>query len=409
MGRSKALSETRIPVSVSLRERPHVPPGGPEVEARKKAYEVLSERFRQEAHLVVERADKYGVQLKESPLSNSFFASLTAEQIEVLSELDVVSVMRWDRLDTVLCLNESALIIDATEARTALRVDGAGVKVAVLDSGIDQKHIALRNKVTSSESLVSEPDTIPGDHGTHVGGIIASQDPLYRGIAPGVDLINIKVLNSSGSGTYQGVIDGIWRALEHGAQVINLSLGWSQILHNWVCDDGDCPLCTAADAAVALGAVVVVAAGNENTLSQRPRYAGKSNIRCPGNARSVVTVGAVDNFKELASFSSQGPSTTQLKLSKPNVAAPGVGIMSCVTGNAFASFDGTSMACPHVAAVAALAIQKYGPEMPPGTIKHLVEHTCEPLSCDNNQVGYGLVNAYTLLAHKCWTDTSHRG
>jgi len=239
---------------------------------------------------------------------------------------------------------------------------------------------------------------VPGLHATHVAGTVASNDVVFRGIAPQADLINIKVLTAAGFGTPTSVIQGLEQSVRRGALVASLSLGWSEIFMGWVCNNADCILCQAADNAVRLGVTVVVAAGNEGTAGARPPFA----IRHPGAARKVITVGAVDKAKVLAAFSSTGPGSGRLspaspiRLTKPDVAAPGVNIVSSVLGGGFTALSGTSMATPHVSGLAALVLQKNA-GLTPTMVKKLIEETCEPLENTPNQVGYGLVNAYAAV------------
>ncbi len=227
---------------------------------------------------------------------------------------------------------------------------------------------------------------------------MASNDVVHRGIAPQADLINIKVLTAAGGGQPGWVIQGLEQAVRRGALVANLSLGWSEVFHGWVCDNADCILCEAADNAVRLGVTVVVAAGNEGNAGARPPFA----IRHPGAARHVITVGAVDNTKTLAAFSSLGPGSGRLgpssdiRLTKPDLAAPGVAVMSSVLGGAFAAFSGTSMASPHVAGLAALVLEK-NRALTPRMVKKLLEDSCERVVFAPNQTGYGIVNAYSAL------------
>jgi subtilisin family serine protease len=143
---------------------------------------------------------------------------------------------------------------------------------------------------------------------------------------------------------------------------------------------------------------VVVAAGNEGNAGAKPPFA----IRHPAAARRVITVGAVDKAKVLAGFSSIGPSSgrlspgSPLRLTKPDLSAPGVAITSSVLGGGFAAFNGTSMASPHVAGLAALVLQK-NPKLLPRMVKKLLEDSCEPIQFAPNQAGYGVVNAYSAL------------
>ncbi len=335
-------------------------------------------------------------------LTNAITADMTPAQIQQVADLDEVGIVRLETLDQVTTMNESVEVIEAREVWDQLDYNGRGIRVAILDTGIDENHPALLGKVVDRVSTASEPITVPGAHGTHTAGTVASNDAIYRGVSWQADLVNIKVLTAGGSGQPSWVIDGLDQAVRRDALIASLSLGWSEIFHGWVCNDADCILCQAADNAVRLGVTVVVAAGNEDDLAANPANAGKSDIRHPGAARRVITVGAVDKAKVLAPFSSIGPGTARLspgsaiRWTKPDLAAPGVNIVSSVLGGGFAAFSGTSMATPHVAGVAALVLQKY-PGATPMMVKKLLEDTCEPLTYAPNQAGYGLVNAFGAL------------
>jgi len=326
---------------------------------------------------------------------NAVSVRLTPKQLAEVAKLDEVALVRLDAPEHVTCLNESTHVIEAIEAQQDLGANGRGIKVAILDTGIDKNHPALLGKVVDEISLAAEPITVPGLHATHVAGTVASNDVVFRGIAPQADLINIKVLTAAGFGTPTSVIQGLEQAVRRGALVASLSLGWSEIFHGWVCNDADCVLCQAADNVVRLGVNVVVAAGNEGNAGVRPPF----SVRHPGAARKVITVGPVDLAKVLTSFSSIGPGSGRLspsspiRLTKPDVSAPGLNIVSSVLGGGFAALSGTSMATPHVSAVAALVLQKNA-NLTPTMVKKILEETSEPLENTPNQVGYGLVNAY---------------
>jgi len=296
-------------------------------------------------------------------------------------------------------------------------LDGKGVKVALLDSGVDTQHPYLN--VVASVSTCGESVEHPGQHATHCAGILASRDLVFGGVAPGVDLLNIKVLNTNGTGRHGDITRGIDEAVSRGAQVISMSLGfnhlpyWSDGGHGWSCTNGHCPLCTSVDNAVTLNkAVVVVAAGNEHDRAEALRESGygdkfDTELACPGQARKAITVGAVTKQTfSLASFSSRGP--TSFNESKPILCAPGVNIRSTVpvqreeNGKAIANpereslFDrdsGTSMATPFVAGVAALLIQKQmlagKPWTPDGIREELLARGVAALSGSPNQVGAG--------------------
>jgi serine protease AprX len=387
----------KFEVTISHHERVHAEEGGD----GSAGLADLASRTSASQRPIVERLRSIapGADVKQHALANAVTTRLTPREIEQVAEADEVQLVRLEKLDRVTTMNESVGVVEVRDAWEEFRHAGGDVKVAVLDSGIDANHPALLGKVVDEVSLVpNEPVTVPGDHATHCAGTIASNDPVYRGVAYEASLINIKVLTANGFGMPQFVIDGLEQAVRRGADVASLSLGWSEQFHGWVCNDADCILCQAGDNAVRLGVTVVVAAGNEGSLAP----AGQFNIRHPGAARRVVTVGAVDKAKQLAPFSSIGPSSGRIssasgiRLTKPDLAGPGVDITSSVLGGGFASFSGTSMATPHVAGVAALVIEK-NPEARPVQVKKLLEDSSERLQYDPNSAGYGLVNAMAAL------------
>jgi serine protease AprX len=372
-----------------------------EEEDRQAALEDLQRRTQQSQQPIVEQLQEVvgDGEIKSHTLTNAVTTRLTPAQMEQVAELDEVRIIRLEKLDKVTTMNESAVAIEAGAARAAFRVRGSGVRVAVLDSGVDANHPALAGRVVEEFDHANEPVNIPGDHGTHVAGTIASTDAVFRGIAFEADLINIKVLTAAGFGQPQNVIDGLERAVRRNAQVANLSLGWGEIIHGWVCDDANCILCVAADNAVRLGVAVVVAAGNEGPpAGPGPPF----TVRHPGAARRVITVASVDKAKQLAGDSSRGPGsgrlspTSPIRITKPDLAGPGVNIVSSVVGGGFASFNGTSMASPHVAGVAALVLERR-PNMKPFVLKKLLEESSEDLLAAPHETGYGLVNPLSAL------------
>ena len=369
------------------------------------ALQELEREVKSSQEPILSRLEAVGVgagDVTVSVLANAVTARLTPNQLRDVAELDEVKIIRHERLDHVETMNESVRMIELPEMQEDLGYNGRGVRVAILDSGVDGNHPALSGKVVDQMTTTTEPVTVPGNHGTHVAGTVASNDAVFRGVAYQADLVNIKVLTAGGSGQPLWVIRGLEQAVRRGARVANLSLGWSEPFHNWICNDADCILCQAADNASRLGLCVVVAAGNEDNATANPPFQGKFNIRHPGAARRVVAVGALDKAKQLAAFSSIGPSSGRLspsspiRLTKPDVSAPGVGIVSSILGGGFAALSGTSMASPHVAGLAALIIQK-NPAAKPMQVKKVLEETCEPVPYAPNQAGYGLINAYGAL------------
>lgn len=405
-GKAAATAEEE-PINVTISHQEYIKPEQEGEKSPVSALDSLAKRVRQSQDSILSTLDELGAKkdVISHTLTNAVTAKLTPRQMIEVTKLDEVKLIRLEAFEDVTCMNESVRVIEVQESWEELGYNGRGVKVAILDSGVDKTHPALFGKVVDEISTSTEPVTVPGNHATHVAGTVASNDAIYRGIAYQADLINIKVLTSSGSGTPQSVIAGLEQAVRRGAQIANLSLGWSEPYHGWVCNDADCILCQAADNAVRLGLTVVVAAGNEGNATANPPYTGMFNIRHPGAAKKVITVGAVDKAKQLASFSSIGPGSGRLspsssiRLTKPDLCCTGVGIVSSVLGGGFGGMSGTSMASPHVAGLAALLLQK-DPGMKPMTVKKLLEDTCEPLDNTSNAVGYGLVNAYAALIRK---------
>jgi serine protease AprX len=269
-------------------------------------------------------------------------------------------------------------------------VTGKGIGIAIVDSGIALhsalKDSSLKNKVVANVSFVTgDPSTDDAyGHGTHVAGIIAGQagpsvTNLYDGgIAPGAQLVNVRVLGADGRGFTSDVIAGIDWVIENRAlyniRVMNLSLG-HPVGESCVTD----PLCEAVARAVGAGIVVVAAAGNDGRTENGQRILG--GITSPGNSPFAITVGALNTWgtsdrsdDTVTDYSSRGPTKFDLTV-KPDLAAPGNRIVSLEanhgyladhypvlhragTGtNAYMQLSGTSMAAPIVTGAAALLLQ----------------------------------------------------
>jgi serine protease AprX len=334
-------------------------------------------------------------------LTQSVVAEMTSEQIEkIAARADVKSVNAL-KLQPVTCLEVSRPLIQADQVENTLGFDGTGINVAVLDTGVDSTHPALTGVVASQQDFTGEGIGDLQGHGTHCAGIIASQDGNRRGIAPGVSIFDLKILDQNSNTQANWAIAGIQGAVTAGVDVASNSWGFSHANGAWVDPDGTCVLCTAADNAVAAGVVFVVAAGNEDndTCSTYDTH-----IRCPGMASGdEITVGASDDSDNMAGFSSIGP-TPDGRI-KPDVVAPGVEIASCrATGTSLGSpinglwtnSDGTSMACPHVAGVAALMLDKNN-SLTPGRVKRLLMSTAVNIGATPNEMGSGRVDALAAV------------
>ncbi|SCE51378.1 PA domain-containing protein [Streptomyces sp. DvalAA-14] len=238
---------------------------------------------------------------------------------------------------------------------------GADVKVAVLDTGVDQTHPDLRGRVALTQDFTDSPSGTNDlfGHGTHVSSIIAgdgaASDGRWTGVAPAANLLVGKVLGDDGYGYDSGVIAGMQWAADQGAKVVNMSLGEDDQ------SDGTDPMSQALnEISRASGTLFVVASGNNGE-------AGPRTVGIPGDADEALTVGAVDSTDALASFSSRGPRFGDGAV-KPDVTAPGVDIVAARAAGTtlgdpvdpyYTTLSGTSMATPHVAGAAALLAYKH--------------------------------------------------
>jgi subtilisin family serine protease len=230
--------------------------------------------------------------------------------------------------------------------------DGSGVKVAVLDTGIDAEHPDIAGQMVDAKSFVPNEDVRDYHaHGTHVASTVlgngAASEGKNKGVAPGADLLVGKVLSNEGFGQDSWIIDGMEWAAQN-AKIVNMSIGSNGP------SDGTDPMAQAVNNLTAeTGALFVIAAGNT----------GMEGINSPGSADSALTVGAVDKSDNLAWFSSKGPQNG-ISGFKPDLTAPGVGILAARSqfsdgSGSYMTMDGTSMATPHVAGAAAILAQRH--------------------------------------------------
>jgi len=304
--------------------------------------------------------------------------------IEALSQDETVEHI-WPDLPVHTCLDVSVPQIQAPSVWGA-GFQGEGMKIAIVDTGIDPTHADFEGRVAAMTSFVGGNGTDDNGHGTHVAGIAAgtgaASDGKYRGVAPAASLYIAKVLDANGSGAMSGVMAGIEWAVDQGAHVINLSLGSAG-----PCDGTDA-LSTLCDEAVQqYGVVVCTAAGNAGPAS--------ATVGSPGCARWVITIGAVDDNDRVTNFSSRGP-TSDGRV-KPDIVFPGAGIVSAqangtalgpVVAPGYVELSGTSMATPHATGSVALLLQA-SPQLTPNQVKWALLTTALELGETPNVQGSG--------------------
>ena len=248
--------------------------------------------------------------------------------------------------------------------------------VAIIDSGVDLTHPDLIRRLGPGYNVLAD-DRSPNDengHGTHVAGIIASQPNNDEGVA-GITWFNpimaVKALNADGYGTSIDVAKGIRWAVDHGAKVINLSLGNYQ---------PSSVLEEAIRYADAHDVVLVAASGNDST--SQPSF--------PAAYPEVISVGAVNPDLSYALYSNYGDYV--------DVVAPGTNIASTFAGHRYAALSGTSMAAPHVTALAAL-IRSVNPRLSNDEVRDIILESADDLGERGKDpyYGYGLINVYRAL------------
>lgn len=276
---------------------------------------------------------------------------------------------------------------------------GRGVGVAILDTGIFL-HEDFEHRVTAFVDMVErrrEPYDNNG-HGTHISAIIggcgAASDGRYQGVAPGCNLIVVKVLDHKGNGYASDVLAGLRWIREnkerYGIRIVNISVG--SFSKRGMSENS--ALVKGVNAAWDDGLVVVVAAGNNGP--------GKTTITTPGISRKVITVGCSDDNKEvdvmgnkMVDYSGRGP--TGACICKPDIVAPGSSIVSC--SNAVGKYmikSGTSMSTPLVSGAIALLLEK-NPEMTNRDVKLKLRESAVDLGLPKNQQGWGMLDVEKLL------------
>lgn len=329
--------------------------------------------------------------IKKLPLVNGLVVMLPSEAVvPTFSTLTGVKKVEADA--KVFALGKPSNVVQPAETLEwgVNRIDadlawatskGTGVKVAIIDTGIDKDHPDLVANLKGGTNFVApglkaaDPNKWNDDngHGTHVAGIVAAVDNSIGviGVAPEASLYAVKVLDKNGSGYVSDVIDGIYWAIQNGMQVINMSLGSAsdvQALHD------------AVDAAYNSGILVVAAAGNSGDGNPNT-----NEVIYPAKYSSVIAVAATASDDSVPTWSSSGVEV--------ELAAPGVSIRSTWNDNMYKTISGTSMATPHVTGVVAL---KLSSGMLASDVRANLQATAQDLGMTgfDYSYGYGLVKAY---------------
>lgn len=247
---------------------------------------------------------------------------------------------------------------------------GKGIKISILDTGIDYIHPDLSKNYKGGYNFVDN-NTDANDyngHGTHVAGIIAAEDNDIGvvGVAPDAHIYSVRVLDYAASGSASDIVAGLEWSLNNDMQIVNMSLG--------ACEDS-ISVRKSIGILYDRGILLVAAAGNNGNI-----VGDGDNVDNPARYNSVIAVGATDINDNRATFSSTGP--------KIELAAPGKEIYSTLPKNKYGILSGTSMASPHVAGVAALIMSAY-PEMTNIQVRIRMQITTQNITKGEDDRGVG--------------------
>jgi subtilisin len=264
---------------------------------------------------------------------------------------------------------------------------GKGIRLCVLDTGIDLQHPDFLTRAITQRSFVSGEGVEDGNgHGTHCAGTAAGSRPKNGtpryGVAPDAALHVGKVLGNNGSGRERDIIAGMLWAIGAGCEVISMSLGRAVAMGEGPSPDYD----RIGQMALQRGALIVAAAGNDSAR----RYGNIAPVGAPANSPAIMAVAALDQMLDVAEFSSGGVNPGGGEV---NIAAPGVGIFSAAPRpELYRILRGTSMACPHVAGLAALLAESDA-TLRGQALWDRVMATARALPLDARDVGAGLALA----------------
>jgi len=335
--------------------------------------EVKNEDLTQISNLVEESG---GVVDGEFKIGNSIIADVPADAIQALSYNKNIRGL-WDDREYNMLLDTSVNQINVPSAWN-LGYNGTGIKIAVLDTGIDNTDEMLAGKVVAAEVFTGENHTEDKQgHGTHIAGIVAGNGK-YKGVAPAALLLNAKVLTDTGSGSTSTIIKGINWAVENDADIISLSIGGAY-------ENSDGPLNAALKDAIDAGVIVVISSGNCGKDCPSSNCGSFRGVTKPADLEEAIAIGAVGKNNEWACFSSGQEFGDYIK---PDLVAPGVDVTSSYLGNAYRALSGTSISAPFVVGVAALMLQKNS-SLNQSSLKSLLENNAVDLGVEGKDVKYG--------------------
>ncbi|MBI5878128.1 MAG: S8 family serine peptidase [Chloroflexi bacterium] len=356
-------------------------------------------------------------------IANALAGEADRDTILALAALSEVSVVRADHVrqlvDGVLTAADDAppaapaaasaaewnlQLIGADRVWSAFGIDGSGVVIANLDTGVDWQHPALQTRYRGYRGSGPAVHTgnwfdatgsgylYPGDgygHGTHTMGTLVGGAPGDTiGVAPGAKWIAAKIFDNSGRGLDSWIHAGFQWVIAPGGDP---ALAPDIVSNSWGTDNGfDTVFQDDVRAVRAAGIVQVFSNGNNGVM-------GLGTVGAPASYPESFGVGATDSADQVAYFSSRGPSPIDGHI-KPDVSAPGVGVRSSVPGGGYQLMSGTSMAAPHVAGLAAL-LRQAQPSLTVDGTYYLITSTALPLttSVPNNNTGWGRVDAFQAV------------
>jgi type VI secretion system secreted protein VgrG len=258
-------------------------------------------------------------------------------------------------------------VIGAAQTRSSFGVDGTGMTVAVIDTGVNYAHEALGGGLGSGYKVLagydftqnsSDPQATASQHGTAVAGLIASSDPNHPGVAPGADIAALKVFSSANQGSFQYVAEALQWVIDHHAQygitAVNLSMAdGNTYAQNWFAQDGGIgqKITSLIGQLDALNIPVIAATGNS--------FNGQQGVGFPAIVPDTISVTSTGASGTVLSSDAQRLGTAIGGASATDIATPGEGLVAPVQGNQFATVDGTSFAAAEVSGAVVLLQQIY--------------------------------------------------